>query len=153
LTALAASTVLAAGVANAETPKDTVVMAYQIDDVLSLDPQELFEFTGGEVSANVYERLLSYNLKKESELHGELAESWSVAPDGKTYTFKMRKGVKFHSGNPVTAVDAAWSLQRAVILNKTPGFILTQFGFSKDNAKDRIQAKDADTLVLVTEKA
>ena len=30
-----------------------------------------------------------------------------------TYTFKMRQGLKFHSGNPVTAEDAAWSLQRA----------------------------------------
>jgi len=107
----------------AETPKDTVVMAKQIDDIISLDPGEVFEFSGGEVTGNVYDKLLDFNVKKVSELHGRLAESWKVAEDGRTYTFKMRKGLKFASGNPITADDAAWSLQRAVILNKTPGFI------------------------------
>ena len=51
----------------------------------------------------------------------------------------MRKGIKFHSGNPVTAQDAAYSLQRAVIMNKTPGFILTQFGFTKENVEGEDQ--------------
>ena len=137
---------------SAQTPKDTVVMAKQIDDIISLDPGESFEFSGSEATTNVYERLLSFNLQKVSELRGELAESWSVAADGKTYTFKLRKGVKFHSGNPVTAEDAAWSLHRAVIINKSPGFILTQFGFTKDNVASRIRAADAETLVIETDK-
>ena len=81
-----------------------------------------------------------------------LAESWEVGPDGMTYTFKMRQGAKFHSGNPVTAEDAAWSLQRAVILDKTPAFILTQFGFTADNVADKIKATDDGTLVIVTDK-
>src|SRR5690348_14026757 len=117
---------LSGGMAAAETPKDTVVMAKQIDDIISLDPGEVFEFSGGEVVGNVYDKLL---------------------------TFKMRKGLHFASGNPITAEDAAYSLQRAVIMNKTPGFILTQFGFTKDNAKERIKATSPDTLVLVTDKA
>jgi peptide/nickel transport system substrate-binding protein len=141
-----------AGQAPAETPKDTIVMAKQIDDIISLDPAEVFEFSGGEVMGNVYDKLLDFNVKKVSELRGRLAESWSVADDGRTYTFKMKSGLKFASGNPISAEDAAWSLQRAVILNKTPGFILTQFGFTKDNVKDRIKATDPQTLVLVTEK-
>jgi len=122
----------------AETPKDTVVMAKQIDDLISLDPAEVFEFSGGEVVGNVYEALLDFNVNKVSELRGRLAESWGVAVDGKTYTFKLRKGVKFASGNPIAADDVVWSLQRAIILNKAPGFILTQFGFTKDNIKERI---------------
>ncbi|MBV8649978.1 MAG: ABC transporter substrate-binding protein, partial [Alphaproteobacteria bacterium] len=140
------------GSASAETPKDTIVMAKQIDDIISLDPAEVFEFSGGEVMGNVYDQLLDFNVKKVSELHGRLAESWSVADDGRTYTFKMKPGLKFASGNTISAEDAAWSLQRAVILNKTPGFILTQFGFNKDNVKDHIKATDPQTLVLVTEK-
>ncbi len=142
--------VAAAGVVQAATPKDTVVMAKQIDDIISLDPAESFEFSGSEVVGNMYERLIAYDLNNVSTLKGELAESWSVAQDGKTYAFKMRKGVKFASGNPVTAQDAAYSLQRAVILNKTPGFILTQFGFTKDNAKEKIRATDDQTLVIET---
>ena len=147
---LLAATVLVAGSALAATPKDTVVMAKQIDDIISLDPAESFEFSGSEVTGNIYERLITYDLKDVSKLKGELAESWSVGADGKIYTFKMRKGIKFASGNAVTAQDAAYSLQRAVIMNKTPGFILTQFGFTKENAKEKIRATDDQTLVIET---
>jgi peptide/nickel transport system substrate-binding protein len=147
---LIAAMVLLAGPALAATPKDTVVMAKQIDDIISLDPAESFEFSGSEVTGNIYERLIAYDLNDVSKLKGELAESWSVGADGKTYTFKMKKGIKFASGNPVTAQDAAYSLQRAVIMNKTPGFILTQFGFTKDNAKEKIRATDDSTLVVET---
>src|SRR5262245_49806541 len=150
ITWLLAATVLLAGPALAATPKDTVVMAKQIDDIISLDPAESFEFAGSEVVGNIYERLITYDLKNVSQLKGELAESWSVGADGKTYTFKMRKGIKFASGNPVTAQDAAYSLQRAVIMNKTPGFILTQFGLGKENAKEKIRATDDQTLVVET---
>ena len=150
VTWLLAATVLLAGPALAATPKDTVVMAKQIDDIISLDPAESFEFSGSEVVGNIYERLIAYDLKDVSKLKGELAESWSAGADGKTYTFKMRKGIKFASGNPVTAQDAAYSLQRAVIMNKTPGFILTQFGLTKENVKEKIRATDDQTLVIET---
>ncbi len=143
----------AAGVAAAATPKDTVIMAKQIDDIISMDPAESFEFSGSEAIGNIYERLIGYDLKNVSQLKGELAESWSVAPDGKTYTFKMRTNARFHSGNPVTARDAAYSLQRAVSLNKSPGFILTQFGFSKENMREKIRAVDDQTLVVETAEA
>ncbi len=141
------------GGADAATPKDTVVMAKQIDDIISFDPAESFEFSGSEAIGNIYERLIAYDLRNVSQLKGELAESWSVAEDGKTYTFKMRKGATFHSGNPVTARDAAYSLQRAVALNKSPGFILTQFGFTKENMASRIRAVDDQTLVVETAEA
>ena len=145
---------VASGTAPAlgDTPKDTVVMAKQIDDIISLDPGEAFEFSGGEADGNVYERLVYYDVKNVSKMFGALAESYSVGPDGKTYTFKIKKGRKFASGNPITADDAAWSLQRAVILNKTPGFILTQFGFTKENVAEHIKAADPETLVILTEK-
>ncbi len=41
--------------------------------------------------------------------------------------------MKFASGNPVTAQDAAWSLQRVIKLEKTPVFLLSQLGWTKDN--------------------
>ncbi len=151
LAGLAAVTV--PGRAPAATPKDTVVMAKQIDDIISMDPAESFEFSGSEAIGNIYERLIGYDLKNVSQLKGELAESWTVGADGRTYTFKMRKGIRFHSGNPVTAQDAAYSLQRAVALNKSPGFILTQFGFTKENMTERIRAVDDQTLVVETAEA
>ena len=101
---------------------------------------------------NIYDRLVMFDPLNLDKGYGPgLAESWTISEDGKTFTFKMRKGVKFHSGNPVTAHDAAWSLQRAVILKKTPSFILTQFGFNKDNVATAIKATDDMTLVITTD--
>ncbi|MEQ9246825.1 MAG: ABC transporter substrate-binding protein, partial [Nitratireductor sp.] len=81
-----------------------------------------------------------------------LAESWEFSEDGRTITFRIRDGVKFLSGNPVTAADAEYSLQRAVYLNKTPSFILRQFGFSEENVEERIVAVDRRTLKITTDK-
>ncbi|SDW61500.1 ABC transporter substrate-binding protein [Litoreibacter albidus] len=147
---------LAVGVTSfsavAETPANMLVIAHRIDDVTTVDPAESFEFAGSDISRNVYGRLV--NLDPADLAAGyqpDLAESWEVSEDGKSITFTMREGVKFHSGNPVTAEDAAFSLQRAVILNKTPAFILTQFGFTPENATETIKA-DGNTLTITTDK-
>ena len=138
--------------AFAQTPKDTVVMAKQIDDIISLDPAEAFEFSGVEAIANMYEKLIAFDVKDVSKLYGDLASNWTISDDGKTYTFKLKPGLKFSSGNPITADDVVYSLQRAVALNKSPGFILTQFGFTKDNMKDTIKATGPDTVVITVDK-
>jgi peptide/nickel transport system substrate-binding protein len=124
---------------KAATPADTLVMAWQIDDIITLDPAEVFEFTASEIMGNTYERLINYDPRDVSKIYGEIAESWTVSPDGKTFTFKIRPNKKFASGNPVTAEDAVFSLQRAVMLDKSPAFIIGQFGLTKDNAKDKIK--------------
>ena len=139
--------------AFAETPKDTIVMAHQIDDIISLDPQESFEFSGNEVCGNVYEKLVSPDTANPTDIKPELAESWSTTPDGLTTTFKIKQGRKFASGNPVTAEDVAYTLTRAVALNKAPAFIINQFGFTKDNAAQTITAPDPSTLVLKIKEA
>jgi peptide/nickel transport system substrate-binding protein len=123
----------------AATPKDTLVLADTIDDMLSLDPAELFEFSSSELAGNTYEQLIGYDLSDVSKIYGEVAESWSVSPDGKTMTFKIRQNKKFASGNPLTAEDVVFSLQRAVILDKSPAFILGQFGLTKDNVKEKVK--------------
>jgi peptide/nickel transport system substrate-binding protein len=127
---------------HAATPKNTLVMANQIDDMITLDPAEVFEFTAAEYAANVYDRLVTYPPDNVEDLRGNVAESWTISDDGKTYTFKIRDGITFHSGSPLTAEDAAWSLQRVVKLNQTPSFILSQFGFTADNVDDKIKTVD-----------
>jgi peptide/nickel transport system substrate-binding protein len=135
--------------AQAETPKDTLVIAKNIDDIVSLDPAEAYEPTGGEILNNTYERIFTYDPSDFTKLIGGVAESWSVSDDGKTVTIKIRPGLKFASGHAaLTARDAAFSLQRVVILGKTPVFILTQLGWSKDNVKEKVTATDDATLVL-----
>ncbi|HEX6142646.1 MAG TPA: ABC transporter substrate-binding protein [Geminicoccaceae bacterium] len=132
--------------ASSATPPDTLVMANQIDDMISLDPAEVFEFTAAEWAANVYDRLVTYPADDVENLQGHVAESWTISDDGRTFTFKIRPGITFHSGNPLTAEDAAWSLQRVIKLNLTPAFILTQFGFTPENVEDRIKVVDDMTF-------
>ncbi len=135
----------------AATPPDTLVMADAIDDIITFDPQESFELSTGNALNNIYDGLIELDPIEDGKLIPGLAESWSLAEDGVTYTFKMKSGITFSSGNPVRAEDAAFSLKRAVKLDKNPAFILNQFGFTKDNVDDKIKA-DGDTLTLVTDK-
>lgn len=139
--------------ALAATPKDTLVVAFAFDDIITLDPAEVFEISGGEIMGNTYDRLVRLDTSDPSKLVGDVATSWTVSPDGKTYTFEIKPGLKFASGNPLTADEVAWSLQRAVSLDKSPAFILTQFGFTKDNVKAKIKATGPLTVTLETDKA
>lgn len=80
----------------------------------------------------IFDRLLGFGTRPmpEGHLHydydaltPELAEAWQMAPDGQSIVFTLREGASFHSGNPVTAEDVKWSLDRAVTL---PGFPRSQ---------------------------
>jgi peptide/nickel transport system substrate-binding protein len=138
---------------HAATPKDTLVVALAFDDIISLDPAETFEISTGELMGNAYDRLLRYDVGDPSKLLPDLARSWKVSADGRTYSFELRPGLKFASGNALSAEDVVFSLQRAVLLDKQPAFILTQFGLSKDNVKERIKATGPLALTLETDKA
>ena len=149
---LLASALAFAPAAHAETPADTLVVAHTIDDIISLDPAQAFEFAGNDVNRNTYDRLVDFDpLDPEAGFQPALAESWALSEDGTAITFTMREGVSFHSGNPVRAEDAAWSLQRAVKLDKTPAFILTQFGLTADNVEEKVTF-EGDTLTLQLDK-
>jgi peptide/nickel transport system substrate-binding protein len=137
---------------QAATPKDTLVMASQIDDIITLDPAEIFEFSGAEYAANTYDRMITFDVDNVSDISGGIAESWEISDDGLVYTFKVREGIQFASGNPVTADDVVYSLHRVVILDKTPAFILTQFGFTPENVGETIKKIDDYTVQITVDK-
>lgn len=138
---------------QAAPPKDTLVMAFNIDEIISLDPAEIFEFASAEYAANAYDRLINYNVDNVSEIYPGIAESWDISDDGLTYTFKIRKGVSFASGNTLTADDVVFSLRRVVLLNKSPAFILTQFGFTPKNVGRTITKVDDYTVRIIVDQA
>lgn len=138
--------------AEAATPADTIVMARIIDDIGTLDPAEAYTLNEAELVANCYDRVLRFEPEDQTKLVGEAVESWTVSDDGKTFTFKVRPGQKFHSGDALTAEDIAFSLQRVVILNKAPGLLLTQLGWNADNVKQLIAAEGGDTVRLTIAK-
>jgi peptide/nickel transport system substrate-binding protein len=132
--------------AFAATPKDTLVMAKQIDDIITLDPGECYELSGVEICTNLYDRLLRYEAEDVTKMVGGVANMPTVSPDGKVFTFKIKPNLKFQSGAPVTAEDCAFSLQRVVLMDKTPAFLITQLGWTKANVADLIKATAPDTL-------
>lgn len=142
----------AAAPAYAATPADTLVQAWAIDDIISMDPGEAFELSTAEVTANTYNLLVRLDLADTSKVKGDLAESWTVSDDGLTYTFKLKPGMTFASGNPITAEDVAWSIERVVKMDKSPAFILTQFGLNGDNVSEKAKAVDAATFTFTVDK-
>lgn len=150
---LAVSTAFTPLAVTAETPADTLIQAWSIDDMISLDPAEVFEFTASEMLGNSYRGLVGYNVENVEEIFGVIAESWEISEDGKTFTFKIREGLNFASGNPITADDVVFSLTRAVKLDKSPAFILTQFGFTPENVDQMIRKTGGYEVVIETDKA
>lgn len=138
--------------AYAATPKDTLVEGFAIDDIITMDPGEAFELSTAEMTSNTYSLLVRLDINDTSKVKGDLAESWTVSDDGLTYTFKLKPGMKFASGNPITAEDVAWSFERAVKLDKSPAFILTQFGLTGDNVTEKAKAADANTFVFTVDR-
>jgi peptide/nickel transport system substrate-binding protein len=136
----------------AGTPADTLVEGFAIDDIISLDPQEAFEISTAEITGNTYSLLVRLDIDDTSKVKPDLAESWTVSDDGLTYTFKIRPDLKFASGNPITAADAAFSFERLAKLDKSPAFMINQFGITGANVTDRIKAVDGSTLTFAVDK-
>ncbi|MGH9915432.1 MAG: ABC transporter substrate-binding protein, partial [Pyrinomonadaceae bacterium] len=138
--------------AHAVTPVDTLVEAWALDELITLDPAEAFELTSGEINGNTYDKLVRLDINDPSKITPDIAESWTVSDDGLTYTFKLKQGLKFASGNPLTAEDVAYSFERAIKIDKSPAFILTQFGLKPDNVTEKAKATDPNTFVFTVDQ-
>jgi peptide/nickel transport system substrate-binding protein len=149
----ALSAMIIASPAFSVTPADTLVEGFAIDDIISMDPGEAFELSTAEVTGNTYDLLVRLDIDDTSKVKGDLAESWTVSDDGLVYTFKLKPGLKFASGNPITAADVAYSFERAVKLDKSPAFIITQFGITGDNVTEKAKAVDDTTFQFTVDKA
>ncbi|WP_293866475.1 ABC transporter substrate-binding protein [uncultured Alsobacter sp.] len=134
----------------AATPADTLVIAQNIDDIVSIDPAEAYEFSSGEYVTQTYDRLVQYDADDVQKLAGGLAASWVADDAAKTITFTLRDGVKFASGNPLTAADVIYSFKRVVALNKAPAFILTQLGWNKDNVEQMVTGSGNTVTIKYT---
>jgi len=100
-------------------------------DVEGWDPTTEIFYAAGEIVRNCYDSLITYEIMPASESPygvamlnvdkpvGMLARSWDVSPDGKVYTFYLREGVLFASGNRLTAEDVRWTVERALAIPGT----------------------------------
>ena len=151
--AMGASFALATPAVHAATPKDTLVEAWHMDDIISLDPAEMYELSTYEVNGNVYDTLVAINPHNTGDILKKAALSWTVSDDGKTFTFKLRPGQKFASGNPLTAADVVYSYQRLTALNLAPAFLIQDFGITTDNMNTTLKAVDDLTFQMTVDQA
>ena len=153
--AVALALTLASGVAAlsltddavAQARKDSVVLGMVLEPAPGLDPTVAPAAAIGEVvHLSVFEGLTKINM--DGKITPLLAESWSTDPDGKLYTFKLRKGVKFHDGEAFDASDVKFSFERA----KAPGSTNKAKKAVFDNIS-RIDTPDASTVIVVLNNA
>src|SRR5436190_18473182 len=105
------------GVARpAEAAASRFVFANE-SDYDTVDPHAAFDVGRVAVRLNIYDGLMRWQ-KNPAVLEPWVAESHTISADGLTYTFKMRKGVKFHDGSEVKASDVVYSLERILALGK-----------------------------------
>ncbi|WP_028741818.1 ABC transporter substrate-binding protein [Rhizobium leguminosarum] len=97
-----------------ETPKQggDIVVTYK-DDITTLDPAIGYDWVNWSMIKSLYSRLMDYAPGTPNPVPS-LADSFTVSPDGLTYTFKLHKGVKFSNGRELVASDVKYSIERAV---------------------------------------
>lgn len=96
---------------SAGTPKrgGTLVAAQEVDPV-SLDPHTNSNFSALQGYEHIYESLTGYDEK--TNIVPALAQSWEITNGGRTYTFHLRPNIKFHNGQPMTAEDVKYTIER-----------------------------------------
>ena len=90
----------------------------------TMDPHAAFDVGRVAVRLNLYDGLYRW-LDNPPVLTPWLAESHTVSPDGLTYTFKMRRGAKFHDGTEITAEDVVYSIERILAMKKGAAALLS----------------------------
>jgi peptide/nickel transport system substrate-binding protein len=141
-----AALVVVVAPAQAQSAKNRVTLAMVLEPP-GMDPTIAPAAAIGEiVHYNVLEGLTKINV--DGSVAPLLAESWSMDPDGKSYTFRLKKGVKFHDGEAFDASDVKFSFERAKDDKSTNKAKKAVF----DNIR-RIDAPDAHTVILTLENA
>ena len=87
----------------------TMVIAYW-GDPISFNPDAKIDDAGSGIYGCIFSRLVA--LDTNYNVIPDLAESWEVSDDGLTYTFHLRRNVKWHDGHPFTSADVVWTLNQ-----------------------------------------
>ncbi|WP_372813133.1 ABC transporter substrate-binding protein [Paenibacillus sp.] len=108
--------------ANNDTPAagQTITIAYSQGAGQTMDPHEAADLTSASYAFALYDQLVTSGTEtkdgktvgRTDQIVPSLAEKWTISDDKKTYTFVLRDGVKFHSGNPVNADAVVFSFKR-----------------------------------------
>ncbi|TQR18343.1 ABC transporter substrate-binding protein [Psychrobacillus soli] len=96
---------------NEKSSKESVLIFGRGADSFTMDPQNANEIETWRVTKNIYETLVEYE-KDSTEVIPKLATDWSVSEDGKTWTFNLQEGIKFHDGTNFNADAVVYNFER-----------------------------------------
>ena len=140
--ALAASI---AAPASAQTPKSGGTLTYAVTaEAPTFDCHATTTYAAIHILAPHYSLLVKIDQQDYPKVKPDLAESWTVSPDGLVYTFKLRQGVVFHDGAPLTSADVKASLDR---IRKPPEGVVSVRKAAFEDIAD-ITAPDPHTVVM-----
>ena len=136
---------LAATLAAAPVAAQTTIKAALNADIRSIDPGVNRDDVTDTVVLHIVEGLVA--LRENGTVGPLLAEKHAVSADGLTYTFTLRKGVKFHNGAPLTSADVLWSWNRYMD-PKTNWRCLTEFDGRNGLKVESVTAPNPQTVVM-----
>ena len=104
---------LAGATVQAEPKQGGAMVVTYKDDISTFDPAIGYDWQNWSMIKALFDGLMDYE-PGTTELMPDLAESYTISPDGLTYNFKLRQGVKFHNGRELTSADIKYSIERSV---------------------------------------
>ena len=138
-------TLMAAGTADAQTPHRGGTLNFAVNaEPPNYDCHANTSFAMVHPVRPHYSTLLKFDAPHYPKIVGDVADSWQVASDGLTYTFKLRTGVKFHDGSILTSADVKATYDR--IVNPPPGVVSIRQAAYEDVTS--IETPDAQTVVF-----
>jgi peptide/nickel transport system substrate-binding protein len=149
----AAGGTVTGGLAATYGPQQTAVVAGDISDAVTLDPNLMYERGATVPDHQLYSTLVAFTRGNLTKVQPLVAQTWEVSKDARIYTFHLRRGVVFSGGNPLTAEDVLYSFQRVVNLPKDPAaWLITQMGIDDKTFSTAVKAPDPYTVVITLEK-
>lgn len=142
-------------ISKAGSADPTTFTTVTTGDAITLDPAAAYDTASCEVIQNTYETLVFYDGAATDKFVPLLADSWTTSEDGKTWTFNIHPGVKFHNGNDMTASDVAYTFQRGLLKGgySTPQWLLEEpfLGIGNDDitmiVDEGASADDREALI------
>jgi peptide/nickel transport system substrate-binding protein len=120
----------------------TLLVGTNLSNIRTQDPGRTIEVTGMMMEKVTYDTLVTFEAEDLKTPKPLLATAWKVGADGRTYTFSLRSGVKFASGNELTSADVKWSFDRILNLKANTIFLF--------DGVQEVLAPDPRTVVIRT---
>jgi len=129
--------------AYAAPPDDTIVVGISAD-ASTFDPAAISSRDNANIAGHIFGTL--YEIDASGKIVPNLAESYTEAEDGMSYTYKLKPGLTCEDGEPLTAEDAAYSFNRAAdpanaFTGNTPGFVFSSIDFKGAEAISDLEMK------------